>query len=127
MKTPASVSLLISCVLLTSCATILEGSRQEVSIHSNPAGANIFINGENKGATPRTILMKRKISARTVVLSIDGYENYEVNTKRKLNGYFFGNILLGGVIGMAIDAATGAMYRITPAFIDVDLKKKENK
>lgn len=44
-----------------------------------------------------------------------------------MNGWYFGNLLLGGVIGMLIvDPATGAMYRIETDLINETLKKKES-
>jgi hypothetical protein len=42
-----------------------------------------------------------------------GYEDKTVNVECKLNGWYFGNILFGGAIGLLIvDPATGAMYKL---------------
>jgi hypothetical protein len=71
--------------------------------------------------------MKRNITVRTIAFTLDGYENYEMNTYRKVNAWIIGNIMFGGVIGLGIDALTGAMYRIKPEYIEVELKKKETK
>jgi len=39
-----------------------------------------------------------------------------------VNGWYFGNILLGGLIGMLIvDPATGAMYRLDSDYINETL------
>jgi hypothetical protein len=49
----------------------------------------------------------------SVVFKKDGYEPKKVNVECKLNGWYFGNILIGGLIGMLIvDPATGAMYKL---------------
>ncbi|HEY5968354.1 MAG TPA: hypothetical protein VIU35_10260, partial [Chitinophagaceae bacterium] len=37
----------------------------------------------------------------------------KINVECKLNGWYFGNLLIGGLIGLLIvDPATGAMYRL---------------
>jgi hypothetical protein len=42
-----------------------------------------------------------------------GYETKKINLECKLNGWYFGNVFLGGLIGMLIvDPATGAMFRL---------------
>jgi len=34
--------------------------------------------------------------------------------KRKLDGWAFGNIMVGGIPGIAIDLMTGSIFRLTP-------------
>jgi hypothetical protein len=34
---------------------------------------------------------------------------------KTVNGWVFGNILIGGLIGIAIDAATGSMFSLRPS------------
>jgi len=42
--------------------------------------------------------------------------------KCSLNGWYFGNIIFGGLIGLLIvDPATGAMYRLDVNYIDEPL------
>ena len=42
-----------------------------------------------------------------------GYETKKVNVECKLNGWYFGNIVIGGLLGfLIIDPATGAMYKL---------------
>jgi hypothetical protein len=50
------------------------------------------------------------------------YDNKTVPVQFKLDGWYFGNILLGGVIGMLIiDPATGAMYKLDTEFLNETL------
>ena len=43
----------------------------------------------------------------------DGYTQKVVNISAELDGWYIGNIMLGGVIGMLIiDPLSGAMYKI---------------
>ena len=44
----------------------------------------------------------------------------------KVEGWYWGNILFGGLIGMIIvDPATGAMYKLDTEAVDVSLVKLE--
>jgi hypothetical protein len=44
---------------------------------------------------------------------MNGYEEKIIPVNFKLNGWYFGNILIGGLLGMLIiDSATGAMWII---------------
>jgi len=71
-----------------------------------------------KGTTPATMFLKSGSGffgkeSYTVTLSKEGYETKKINVECKLNGWYFGNLLLGGVLGMLIvDPATGAMYKL---------------
>lgn len=117
-------------LLLSSCASIVSRPSRDVSIQSNPSGLSFAVidkNGEivQSGTTPQVV----RLSAR------GGYfqpAKYTVQVKRGgkvvgthqvtagINGWYFGNILIGGLIGMLIvDPLTGAMYRM-PAEISVD-------
>ena len=49
-----------------------------------------------------------------LLLRIDGYQPYELPLKRKLDGWVFGNLVIGGIPGIAIDFLTGSIYRLTP-------------
>ncbi len=48
-----------------------------------------------------------------------GYKVTEVELTPKMSGWYWGNLLFGGLIGMlAVDPATGAMWNIAPEKID---------
>ena len=52
----------------------------------------------------------------------NGYDTKTVPEELKLNGRYFGNLLLGGVIGtLIIDPATGAMYKLETEFLNETL------
>ena len=128
MKTLLRKFLLAACsIYLCSCASIINTGRQSVPIRSNPAGATIVINDSTYGKTPLTLNMKRKKKDRMLVLKMEGYVDYRIQMARTLSGWFFGNLIIGGGIGMIIDAATGCMYNIKPEIIDVNLQKIDGK
>ena len=108
---------------LVGCASIIHGPTQAVDITSQPNGARITIDGHEYGTTPKSIELNRKGRMRgelatkkeyAVKIEMDGFHPYEVKIKREMDGWFLGNIIFGGVIGIIIDASTGSMYKLTP-------------
>ena len=46
-------------------------------------------------------------------MTYKGTEKRTINLECSVNGWYFGNLLIGGLIGMLIiDPATGAMYKL---------------
>ncbi len=115
--------IIISLLCMGSCASIIHGSMQEVDFSSQPSGATISIDGQEVGKTPKTIELRRKgrekgdkskKNSYEVKIALDGYYPYEIKIKRDMDGWFLGNIIFGGVIGIIIDASNGSMYKLTP-------------
>ena len=120
-KTIISCSLAIT-LLLSSCATVMSGSKQNVKFTSNPSSATIYIDEVEVGKTPFEMKLARK-SEHQVLIKLEGYQTYQTSLTKKLNGWFFGNILIGGLIGIIIDPITGAMYNLTPKEINAEMAK----
>lgn len=106
---------------LSGCATIFNGQTQSVTIKSEPEGANLSITnaaGEkvHTGTTPASVTLKRgagyfKSETYTVLLSKPGFADKQLTISGTMSGWYIGNILFGGLIGiLAVDPATGAMY-----------------
>ncbi|WP_153131129.1 hypothetical protein [Dechloromonas hortensis] len=118
---------------ISGCATIVGSTTQSVTIKSVPEGANISITnraGEkiHTGMTPATITLKKsagyfKAESYTVKFQKDGYEAKELIVSGQVNGWYFGNIIFGGlIVGMLIvDPMTGAMFSLSPDTIDAGL------
>ncbi|MFP5439267.1 MAG: PEGA domain-containing protein [Bacteroidia bacterium] len=107
-------------LLVSSCATIVSGSKQEVKFTSSPANADIVVDGNFEARTPATVKLVRK-KAHTVVIRLTGYKDYEVKLERKFNAWYIGNIGFGGIIGLIVDPITGAMYKLTPKEVKAEL------
>lgn len=108
-------------MLLTSCATLMQGTYQSVGIASHPSNANIWVDRNFVGVTPLIVDMSRKDN-HIVRIELDGFHSYEAVFTRKLSGWVFGNIVFGGVIGLAIDAISGGIYMLTPDQIQAELQ-----
>ncbi|MEW6777653.1 MAG: PEGA domain-containing protein [Bdellovibrionota bacterium] len=105
------------------CASIFNQTKQEVLISSEPGGALIRVNGIERGRTPVGLRLKRK-QRNVVRLELEGYVPYEIQLHREVSGWFFGNLILGGLVGMAIDAGTGGMYSLEPEEVQTRLTAK---
>ncbi len=106
--------------LLTSCATIVSGTHQEVCVNSAPSGAIIKVDDAVSGQTPTTLTLSAK-QAHRLRIELPGYKPYEVALTQKTNGWIFGNIFFGGLIGIVVDMSDGAAYALTPNKIDAQL------
>lgn len=118
-----TISALSLIVTLSGCATIFNSSSQAVKVTSAPEGASVVIRnraGDNvhSGTTPFTVTLFRGagyFKPETYLLTFvkDGFPTREVTITGSLSGWYFGNILFGGLIGMlAVDPVTGAMYAL---------------
>ena len=110
-------------VTLSGCATIVSGRNQELPVYSTPSGAIVTV-GPMKQVAPATFNLDRRQGAYVVKVEMEGYESVEVKLKKGVNGWVFGNIVFGGIIGLVIDISTGASKKFIPDEIDVNLIEK---
>jgi len=115
-----NVGAVASAVVLCSCASIIHGTHQDVGISSNPTGAQVSVDGQVKGATPVVANLTRKDN-HIVRIELAGYKPYETTLTRKVSGWVWGNIVFGGLIGLAVDAINGALYNLTPEQVSAAL------
>lgn len=110
------------CVLLTGCATIMHGTTQNVGFSSNPTGAVVCIDNKECGKTPHVFHLSRNKN-HIVKLEMKGYEPYETTLTKSVSGWVWGNIVIGGLIGLAVDAVSGGIYKLEPEQIQGKLKQ----
>ena len=121
-------------LLLNSCASIVSKSNYPISINSTPSDAKISITNKKgieiyKGTTPANLKLKSGAgffskASYQVKFEKNGYETKIVPINFKLDGWYIGNIIFGGVIGfLIVDPATGAMYKLDTEFVNETLVK----
>jgi PEGA domain len=110
MNEPILSVLLSAGLLVSGCATIVHGTSQEIPFSSNPEGAEVFVNGSARGVTPTTVSLPRSSSSYNVVYKKEGYEDTTENLHSSISGYYFLNIVLGGIVGLVLDAMDGAWF-----------------
>lgn len=129
-----SVSLAGIILFSTGCASILSKSSYPITINSTPSQAKITITDKKgietyKGNTPATLKLKASNAffsrARyQVKFELDGYDERIIPVEFKIDGWYWGNILIGGFLGfLIIDPATGAMYKLETEYINETLSK----
>lgn len=98
---------------VSGCGTIIHGTRQGVGISSAPTGAEVWIDNIKMGETPVIAKLRRK-DTHTVKLILPGYQPYETTITRNVSGWVWGNIVIGGLLGLGVDAISGGMYKLSP-------------
>uniref|UniRef100_B0T5E1 Translation initiation factor 2, gamma subunit, GTPase n=1 Tax=Caulobacter sp. (strain K31) TaxID=366602 RepID=B0T5E1_CAUSK len=103
---------------LGACATVTRGSHEAWTVETTPGGAAAKTNiGFACDATPCTFKMARKTEF-DITLTKPGYKTYTTHITNQIGGKggtaLAGNVLVGGLIGLGVDAATGASKDLTP-------------
>ena len=78
--------------------------------------------------TPTTVTLDRgagyfRKQTYRVEFEMNGAKD-SVNIEARLNGWYIGNFLIGGIIGfLIVDPLTGAMWDLSPDRVAADLKR----
>ncbi|SDW55478.1 peptidase associated/transthyretin-like domain-containing protein [Flavobacterium degerlachei] len=134
MKLKLNLVAVLSIILLSSCASIVSKSSWPITINSTPSEAKISIKDKKgieiyTGNTPATLKLKSGAgffskAQYQVTFEKVGFDKKVVPVEFKLNGWYFGNILFGGPLGLLIiDPATGAMFKLETEFLNETLTK----
>ena len=121
--------------VLSSCATIFGGSRYTFVVNSSPEAAQLVVTNKKgrevfNGNTPATLRLKSGAgyfspAMYNLKFNKPGYAEQTVPVRFNLNGWYFGNILLGGAIGMlVVDPLTGGMWKVNNAEKNIYRKLK---
>jgi len=115
-KLLTSAAALLLCPFFTACATITKGGDQTVTITSDPPGATCTLSREGAviaavSQTPGSVQLDKDKDTITVSCKKEGYFEAIQPLEAVLQGMTFGNILFGGLIGVAVDGMSGAMHQ----------------
>jgi len=109
-----SLGIVALSIMLGGCASVTRGTTENISISSTPSGVEAVVSGlevPTTCTTPCAIVAKRSADI-TITFEKEGYQPQTVQLTKEVSGTgaagFAGNLLAGGVIGMGVDAATGA-------------------
>ncbi len=121
-------------VFVTGCASIVSQSEYPVSLTSTPDGATVTVIDQDgkeiyRGVTPTQVTLKSGSgyftgATYTVRFDKENCECRELVLEKQLDGWYIGNLVFGGLLGMLIvDPATGAMWKL-PESLSADLEIK---
>src|SRR5215207_5822753 len=123
-----ALTLLVPC----GCASLVSGRRADVAINSSPPDAQVSVRDKEgrmvaAARTPAVVSLKRgdgflRKAEYTATIEKPGYSTAHVPIQSTLNPWLLGNVFLGGVVGLAVDPYTGAMWRPTPSAINRELQ-----
>lgn len=115
---------------LAACATVTRGTTTAFVVETEPSGAHVsFSTGQVCDATPCTFARMPRESEFSVTVTKPGYKTTTHAVTHKTAGGggagMAGNVLLGGVIGAALDANNGATQDLVPNPLVVKMEKEE--
>ncbi|MEI6176394.1 MAG: PEGA domain-containing protein [Verrucomicrobiota bacterium] len=145
MKIHQILSTVFAAACLSNCASITRGTTDALVVKSNPDQADVKVTRIDKpltkkelssnsndgqtitGKTPVTFKLQRK-GEYNVQLSKAGYKSTETRVTNHVSGMggtaMAGNVIVGGLIGLGVDAASGATKDLTPNPIEITLQKR---
>lgn len=115
----ASWSAVLAMLLLGGCATLTTSSSQTVTLTTDPAGAACTFKRDGQvvgivNPTPGSLMVSKSHSALEVSCVREGYLDAVGTVGSKFQPMTFGNILFGGIVGVVVDAASGATAEYEP-------------
>lgn len=128
MKVQKIALALVMGAAATGCATVTRGTAQDFTVETTPSGAYITTsNGFECAASPCTFRMQRK-NGFTVTAALEGYHTAEATVTSQFSSAggagMAGNVLVGGLIGVGIDATSGAMNDLRPNPLHITLEEE---
>ena len=118
--------LLISSVMICSCATIFTGSKKTVTIDSKvKQPTTLAVDGYKIGTVtlPYTLKIKGRFNETVVKAETQNYEQSVLIINKTFNAVSVIN--LANIFGWGIDAATGAITKPEFKFYEVDFQPKQ--
>lgn len=107
-------ALLFSAVLVGGCATVVKGTTQQIAINTpGVVGATCTLTSSAIGSrvvtTPATVTVEKGREGITVRCTAECYNDGAGVVASNAEGMSAGNVVFGGLIGLGVDAASGAI------------------
>ncbi|WP_376097854.1 hypothetical protein ACE7GA_07510 [Roseomonas sp. CCTCC AB2023176] len=105
---------LLGLLLSTACATITQSPSQNVTVVTEPPGATCTLTRNGVGPmgtvnpTPGTLRVGRSVRALDIACTREGYQPAQQTVESRTSPVFLANVLVGGVVGLIVDASTSA-------------------
>jgi len=118
------LTILTILMLSSSCATLFKGTSEEVRFNSDPQRAQVYVNNTQMGETPLTLRLESK-KTYTIEFRKEGYKTKVQTITNHVGAGWLILDVLGGLIPVIVDAATGAWYSLDQKSIDMILDKQQ--
>lgn len=108
-----AIVMLAASASLGACASVVDGTHQDMTVNTVPPGASCDLTRNNEkiavvASTPQTLDIRKTKHDITVECIKPGYQKATHFVKSEIQDATWGNIILGGGIGWAVDSATGS-------------------
>lgn len=118
-------AVLCAALFVYGCASIIKGTKQDISINSTPSNAKVVVKTKGgiekfSGTTPCSVKLAKKQEYQ-VIVTLEGFKEQTIWLDQSFEAWTIGNLLCGGVIGLIVDAANGAMWKLEPDAIQVTM------
>lgn len=115
----AGAACALAFLTFSGCATITKGSSQPLTVSTDPAGATCLLERDGKSLaavnpTPGTVTIEKARAHISVLCKKEGYLDNTGVVASSFQTMTLGNILIGGLIGFAVDTASGAINQYPP-------------
>lgn len=123
------VSAVAAAATVSGCASIVHAGPRVIPVDSSPQGATVTIyDRDNRKVMQKTTPFVAELRPKyryfggqtyRFVFELSGHEKVERIVDSELSGWYFGNIVFGGLIGaLIVDPLTGAMFNLAPEKIE---------
>jgi hypothetical protein len=107
-------------VALSGCATVVKGTTQSIAVTTPPVEGASCVLTSKEGTwtvvTPGVAKVGKTKQDIQIHCTKSGYQDATATIPSNFEGWTLGNVILGGLIGFGVDAATGAMNEYPHAF-----------
>ena len=98
--------------VVAGCSSIADDDRQVMTVKTPPSGPQCTLqNKEGEfvvGSSPETLKIETACEEVTIICKKDGYKDTSSSVHNSDRGIVWDNVILGGVIGYAVDSSSGA-------------------
>jgi hypothetical protein len=109
------IAVIACAILLVACATITEGTTQVVAIDTPGVPEALCTITTQSGpqivTTPGTVSLKKGADPLPISCTKECYVNGQSIIASQAEEMAAGNVIFGGVIGLGVDAASGALHK----------------
>lgn len=124
------ITLFALCGFLCSCATMFSPGADEITIKSEPEGADVYDGANLLGKTPlKHSFVRDTFENRELTVKMEGRKSQKLylgKTLEKTALFNFGFLTTSGATSWGIDALTGHMIKYSPDSYLIDLEKEED-
>lgn len=119
------VMVVMAAGVIAGCATLFNSGTKSVAMGSNPSAAEVWIDNVNRGTTPITLELNNHES-HTVLFRKEGYQDVACELTASVGAGWVILDILGGLLPVIIDAATGEWKGIDQGTCNVNLPSSDN-